>query len=85
MVRERNALCMTYEVIENRYFYNEEVRVSYGIAVYSNVLTDGMVIIDAVYDITSNKAKIFELVEKCNQNRLSLFHLFDVIEDFFVD
>lgn len=85
MVQERDAICMTYEVIEDRYFYAGLGRVSYGIAAYADDMTDEIVAVDAVHDMTADKDKIQAFVGRCNRCGLSLSHLVDVIEDFFAE
>ena len=38
-----------------------------------------------IKDISTDKAKVESLINRCNQNNLSPLHLDDVIEDFLVD
>ncbi len=49
----------------------------YGIAVYRKGCK-----LQEVLDITTDKKQLERLVELCNQEQLSLCHLYDVIEDF---
>lgn len=74
---------VTYGVVEEHHNLNGHKRISYGIAVYADADIDGTVtVIATVNDITSDKQKLEELVQKCNCLELSLIHLNDVIEDF---
>lgn len=74
-----------YAVVKEHYTLGEEERISYGVAVYSNSVSDGTAcIVASVHDITSDAKKASELVRRCNDLQLSADHLEDVIEDFFL-
>lgn len=74
---------ITYGLTEEHYSLHRRTRISYGIAVYADADIDGSTTIVArVCDITSDKIKLLNLVNKCNCMKLSLLHLDDVIEDF---
>ncbi len=69
-----------------RYILTEcllESRICYGVAAVSR---DGgsACILDAYIDLSPDRDKVAALVELCNALELSLCHLPDVIEDFFV-
>lgn len=79
-------LNVTYAIIEEKYTFGNESRVSYGISVYSNENgTDTATVVDSVHDITSNKEKLIDLINDCNRLKLSTVHLRDVVEDFLSD
>lgn len=75
----------TYGVIEEKYTVGNHSRISYGIAAYADIEHNGTAIVVAsVNDITSDRERITQLVDDCNRLNLSLIHLNDVVEDFFV-
>ena len=74
---------ITYAVSEERYFFGDEARTSYGIVAYSNAEQDGSkIIVASVRDVTSDKTGLTGLVDDCNRLELSTVHLNDVVEDF---
>ena len=74
---------ITYAVSEERYTFDNEMRISYGIVAYSNAEKDGSkTIVASVHDVTSDKYSLTELVNDCNRLELSTVHLNDVVEDF---
>ena len=76
---------VTYALIEEKYIFGGDSRISYGIAAYSNAEVDGSAtIVVSVHDITSDKEKLSKLVKDCNDLHLSSVHLYDVVEDFLV-
>ena len=77
---------ITYGMTEEIYTLNGKSRKSYGIAIYSNAEEDGSAtILTAVRDITSERERLEDLVQKCNLLELSPIHLDDVIEDFLTE
>ncbi len=69
---------MEYRVIETfGSLADSPVSRCYGIAVYRKGCK-----LQEVLDITTDKKQLERLVELCNQEQLSLCHLYDVIEDF---
>lgn len=87
-VRKGDSFCMTvvYGIIEETYALGEKSRVSYGIAAYANADVDGTItIVESIRDISSNKQKLLELVERCNRLGLSITHLHNVIDDFMAE
>lgn len=74
---------ITYEMIEETYSFEGNVRCSYGIAAYANADTDGTAtIVASVHDITADRQALAELVSLCNRLEISLLHLDNIIEDF---
>jgi hypothetical protein len=74
---------ITYAVSKEIYTSGDEVRISYGIVAYSNADRDGSkTIVASVRDVTSDKAGLSRLVNDCNNLKLSIVHLNDVVEDF---
>ncbi len=79
-------MTITYEITEETHSVLNSVRVSYGIAAYTNADLNGTVaIVVSVKDITSDKQKLTEFVQKCNRLKLSSIHIYDAIEDFLID
>jgi len=79
-------MTVVYGIIEETYVLGEKSRVSYGIAAYANAEVDETVtIIESIRDISSNKQKLLELVERCNRSGLSIEHFHDVIDDFIAE
>ena len=74
---------VTYAVTEERYSLGDAIRVSYGIAAYSDVSENGTAtIVASVHDVTSDRENLSKLVDYCNRLKLSTIHLSDVVEDF---
>lgn len=74
---------ITYGIVKEIYKCEKNTRVSYGIAAYSNMETDGSATVLAVInDISSSEQSIVALIEKCNRLKLSLCHLNEIVEDF---
>lgn len=70
-----------YDIVEETYRCNKEVRTSYGIVAYDarNGVCD---VVASLYDISDDKQRVYELATKCNELELSLDHLEDVVVDF---
>lgn len=76
---------ITYAITEEKYTLGTETRCSYGIVAYSDAEQDGSkTIVASARDVTSDKERLDELVERCNRLGLSTLHLNDVIEDFLI-
>ena len=74
---------VTYGVIEERYAAGTLMRTSYGIAAYSYQKQCGTAsVIVSVHDITDDPEQITALIEKCNNCKLAVEHLKDVVDDF---
>lgn len=52
----------------------------YGISAYSNGILE-----KAVYSITSNKQDVVQLISICNELKVDICHLDDIIEDYLTD
>ena len=77
---------ITSGLVEEHYAWNGGRRISYGIAIFADADTDGTVtVISAVHDITSDRSRLENLVQRCNDLDLSPIHLEDVVEDFLED
>jgi len=77
---------ITYGLVEEHYAWNGHLRISYGIAIFADADADGTVtVISAVHDITSDRSRLENLIQRCNDLDLSPIHLEDVIEDFLED
>ncbi|MBR3837149.1 MAG: hypothetical protein IKJ74_03300 [Clostridia bacterium] len=70
-----------YGLIEERYEYCGGTRVSYGIAAYADGAS-GELVLAAAHDIGTDRNRITELVDACNEQKLSAVHLRDVVEDY---
>ena len=76
---------VTYAIIEEKHSIGDNTRISYGIAAYSNENNDSTAtIITSIHDITTDKKKLLDLINTCNELQLSTVHLNDIVEDFFV-
>lgn len=74
---------ITYGIVKEEHMCGDTRRISYGIAAYSNIETDGSAtILEVINDISSDEQSIIDFVEKCNMLKLSLCHLKDTVEDF---
>ena len=76
-------LNVTYSIIEEKYTFGNESRISYGISACAIGSEDNtFTVVASVHDITSNKEKIINFIDDCNRLKLSTFHLAEVVEDF---
>lgn len=76
-------MSITYGITEEIYTLGTNSRRAFGIAAYADADEDGTTtVVAAVHDITSDRKRLERLVEVCNRERLSLVHLYDVVEDF---
>ena len=74
---------ITYGVTEEKYSLGGSSRISYGIAAYADAEIDGTAtVIASVHDVTDDKERLTNLVDLCNELKLSVCHLSDVVEDF---
>ena len=79
-------MSVTYALIEEKYNFAGNSRISYGIAAYCGGEIDGSAtIVKSVHDISSDKEGLSRLVKDCNDLKLSLVHLYDVVEDFLAE
>lgn len=74
---------ITYGTIAETYSIGDTTHVSYGVAVYAYVDSDGAAtVIASVHNVSTQKERIDELVFLCNRYHLAPEHLSDVIDDF---
>ena len=74
---------ITYGIVEEKYVLGESQRTAYGIAAYADAETDGTAtIVASVNDISSQKDRVEEFIEKCNRVHLSPRDLKDAAEAF---
>lgn len=79
-------MTIQYGITEEIYYLQEKQRISYGIAAYADAEQDGTAIIVAsVHDITMDKARLSEFIQKCNHWGLSPLHLEDAVDDFLAE
>ena len=77
---------ITYEIIEEIRLIDAELQKTYGIVAYLKDQNHSKVIcLSFIKDITTDKDRLSQLVQKCNSYHLSLLHLKDVVEDFLCD
>ena len=77
---------ITYGMIEEHYSLGNDMRISYGVAAYTDVSQEGTAsILASFHDITSDRLRIASLINNCNRLKISIIHFEDVIEDFLVD
>lgn len=75
-----------YEVTEDTYLIDGELKQIYGIAVYSNDKNNAKkTLLKAINNITTDKYKLSQLAKACNSCNLSPIHLKDIVEDFLYD
>lgn len=69
-----------YFIVESTVTVNGIPQITYGIATLDVSSPEAF---DAcIYDITTDRKSIEQLVALCNREKLSPIHLYDVIEDF---
>ena len=74
---------VTYAVLDELHRVGGESRTSYGLAVYSDVATDGSAcLVASFHDLSSSRPPLEALAERCNRLRPSLDHLPNIISDF---
>jgi hypothetical protein len=76
--QKKNAMNIIYRMTENNCYLESDAYTSYGIAAYTGEDT----VIDAVYNISTNRHAVAELVALCNRLELSAVHLRDIVSDF---
>ena len=69
-----------YVLTETTYRNGEHTRTSYGIAVIST--KDNVTLLCSIEDISDEQAEITKLIELCNEEKLEIEHLQNVVEDF---
>ena len=69
-----------YVLTETTYHNGEHTRTSYGIAVIST--EDNVTVISSIEDISDDREELANLVELCNEEKLEIEHLQNVVEDF---
>jgi hypothetical protein len=75
---------ITYGICKEIYFLGDHRRISYGIVIYSNVTNDETAtIIASRHDVTAQYGAMKKLVDECNNLKLSMLQLDDVLEDYF--
>ena len=76
-------MAVKYDIIEEKYRFENTCRISYGIAGYADTEKEGTAtIVVSVRDVTADKEKLTRLIRICNRLKLSACHLRDVVEDF---
>lgn len=72
-----------YQIIEDEVLLHGHRQASYGIAVYVDAEENGAyTLLTAIHDVSSDGARLWDLVQSCNRLELSALHLNDVVEDF---
>lgn len=69
-----------YVLTETTYHNGEHTRTSYGIAVIST--EDNVTVLSSIEDISDDREELAKLVELCNEEKLEIEHLQNVVEDF---
>ena len=65
------------------YSYKGKVRVSYGLVAFDISEANGaLTVVASVNDLSGDEAKVQKLADMCNEGKLSLIHIKDVVEDF---
>ncbi len=76
-------MAITYGIVEEIHRVGDACRVSYELAAYADTETDGAsAVVLSVHDVTSDKERLCDLIDKCNEEKLSLIHMKDVVMDF---
>lgn len=74
---------IVYRMIERTNTEKETLPTYYGIGAY---LYDNekrtYITLKEIHDITEDKNRLLNLVQKCNKYELSLVHIHDIVEDF---
>ncbi len=72
-----------YGLSEEKYFFENGERISYGIVAYADSQADGSAsIVASFHDLSVDKSVLEKLVDDCNRLHLSLLHFSDTIADF---
>ena len=69
-----------YVLTETTYRNGDHTRTSYGIAVIGT--EDNVTVLCSVEDITDKRDALASLVKLCNEEKLEIEHLQNVVEDF---
>ena len=74
---------VTYAVLDEIHRVGGDVRLSYGLAVYSDAATDGSAsLVASFHDLSPSRPPLEALAERCNRLHPSPEHLSDIISDF---
>ena len=74
---------ITYGIVKEMRYCKDMERVSYGIAAYLDYKEDDMgTVVASVSDISEDRKKVEELVDRCNRLELSVEHINGVVMDF---
>ena len=74
---------IVYKMIQRTNTEKETAPTYYGIGAYNydeKTKTHNSLI--EIHDITEDKNRLFELIQRCNKYKLSLVHIHDIVEDF---
>ena len=72
-----------YRMIERTHTEISTAPTYYGIGAYCYDRKEkSYITLKEIHDITEDKNKLFELVKKCNKYKLSVVHIYDIVEDF---
>ena len=72
---------IVYKMIERTNTEKETAPTYYGISAYNDDEKTHDSLIE-IHDITEDKNRLFELIQRCNKYKLSLVHIHDIVEDF---
>ncbi len=71
---------MKYQIFKHQITIENKIIETYGINIYEN-----KVLIDKLYDISTDYNALSHLVDSLNKDRIALIHFDSILEDFYLD
>ena len=80
MKRSKYKFKYKYTINEKTISINDMSRISYGMDIYDDTY-GRMILLLKIYDISTEKNKVEDLISSCNRLNASPTHIFEIIED----
>lgn len=71
---------MKYQIFKHNITIENKIIETYGINIYENE-----VLVDKLYDISTDYKALSHLVDSLNKDRIALIHFDSMLEDFYLD
>ena len=71
---------MKYQIFKHNITIENKIIETYGINIYENE-----VLVDKLYDISTDYNAISQLVDSLNKDRIEFIHLDSILEDYYLD
>ena len=71
---------MKYQIFKHQITIENKIIETYGISIYEN-----KILVDKLYDISTDYNALSHLVDSLNKDRIDLIHFDSMLEDFYLD